>query len=384
MTGQRLPGGRGERGDVQRVPARVEGQATVVRRAEELEPERVRQQHHRDQCAGPEPAEEGPGEPADARRTRHRVGDGEQTAGQHQEYEHLLAEEHLVGDEQPEQQPAPDHPVGRRAEHQREDRRHQELRDHVQVAGGLGHHARGESAAEPTDGGGEPGPDQPTGEEEVPGGGGAGERADDGHQERGLRAEQQGHRGERETQAEHRGVGHQVDPVRGVECGAVERVLQVGHRVRGPGQHPLEEHLVVARPGGVVPVQPEPAGDVAGGQQVAQHDRQVDQPRPAAGGGDPSGTAAPAGRGASVGRGTGRGVGDRGMHRGLGRFHSPGRVHPTGTGVPPPLIRPASIRRISRSVRSGSGRPTTRRRPPAGRGRRSAPRSGAAVPRCSP
>ena len=84
---------------------------------------------------------------------------------------------------------------------------------------------------------------------------------------------------ERDTQAEHRGVRHQVDPVGRVQ----RRCCRAGSppsttRVRRVGQHPLEEDLVtrlVEQPPRATPL---PAGHQHGEAQIAGHHQRVPQP----------------------------------------------------------------------------------------------------------
>ena len=226
---------------------RVEAGAVEPLRPDEVQPERVRQQHPGDHRGDPEPAQEvgqrrprlGPGgrvqrpdgeEHAERERGEEQPlgGDGEGDRDQH-------AEDHAVA------QPVPG-PAQR--EHPPDQQRHQPAGGPVQVGVGVRDHAGGEADEQAADPGGQPAADQMPGEQPVPGQRGGGEVEGEDHQEGGRRPDQVRQRGEDHRVHGDRGVDREVDPVRDVDQVREERVRPVGERVPAEGQQPLEERLV--------------------------------------------------------------------------------------------------------------------------------------------
>ena len=203
------------------------------------------------------------------------AGDREPDRGQQQ---HLLADEHLPRGEQAEHDAVthravalgePQHPV--------DDQRHEELRHEVRVAVGVRDHAGREADEARADRRGERVHRQSAAEQPEPGGCREcqAEQLDD--EEGRRRPREQGERGERDAEPEHRGVGHQVDAVREVLQVAEQRVGQRHEVVRRRAEVPLERLLVLHALREVARAQ---VGDEArhhpgGGEEVGQRGPQV-------------------------------------------------------------------------------------------------------------
>jgi hypothetical protein len=113
---------------------RVERQPSHVLRAEELEPQGVRQQRAGHPGRHGQSEQECPGHRADLAPAQHRVEGDHAAARQRGQQQHLLADEHLVGDQQSEDQPVAHRPPGfGEPEDVQHDEGDQELGDHVQM-----------------------------------------------------------------------------------------------------------------------------------------------------------------------------------------------------------------------------------------------------------